>query len=241
MTGDRRYSEEEFAIIIRQASELHEGRAAGGTEGTTSGLSLAEIQAIAREVGLDADKVARAAAALPTGGGREGKGLLGGPVKYLYEAEVPGELAEGDMGRVLDTLRREVKHQGEAVDVLGALEWKSVGWTNQVHVTIAPRDGKTAVRILADRSATAVLATLFPILGWLIAAGLTAGSLEAVGLPAATIMGVGVLGAAGTVRLLWRHTGRSLGRTLRGLMSGLTSEIGSLTRPVELPPADPES
>jgi hypothetical protein len=125
------------------------------------------------------------------------------------------------------------------VDVLGALEWKSVGWTNQVHVTVAPRDGKTAVRILADRSATAVLATLFPILGWLIAAGVTASSIDAVGLTAAAVVGGAALGAVGTVRLLWRHTGRSLGHRLRDLMSVLTSEIGSLTRPEALPPGDP--
>ena len=59
--GGRRYSDEEFALILRRASEISEvGDARPG-----GGLSLSEIQQIAGEAGIDPTAVARAAAGLP--------------------------------------------------------------------------------------------------------------------------------------------------------------------------------
>lgn len=80
---DRTYSEE-FAVILRRAVELQE-RPTGQVPVRSEGFSLREIQAIAREVGLDPDAVARAAATL-TPEGRSGLArVLGGATSHELE------------------------------------------------------------------------------------------------------------------------------------------------------------
>lgn len=71
----RRYSEEEFALILRKASEiqLSEGRPKGTPE-AGSGLTLQEIRSIASEAGIDPEAVTRAASVLGAlGWGEEGR------------------------------------------------------------------------------------------------------------------------------------------------------------------------
>lgn len=81
---DRTYSEEELAVILRRAVELQE-RPTGQVPVRSEGFSLREIQAIAREVGLDPDAVARAAATL-TPEGRSGLArVLGGATSHELE------------------------------------------------------------------------------------------------------------------------------------------------------------
>jgi hypothetical protein len=46
--NDRTYSDREFALILAKASEL--ARSTGGTDLTSSGLSLTEMKRIAAEV-----------------------------------------------------------------------------------------------------------------------------------------------------------------------------------------------
>ena len=57
---DRRYSDEEFALILQRASKLQDradgaGRSRGAADGTpaSSGLSLQAVREIAEEVGLE--------------------------------------------------------------------------------------------------------------------------------------------------------------------------------------------
>ena len=65
MTSERRYSDEEFALILRNASALQERRSEGGAVVTSEGLTLEEIRSIAADVGLDPEAVTTAAALLP--------------------------------------------------------------------------------------------------------------------------------------------------------------------------------
>ena len=66
---ERRYSDEEFALILRRAVEI-EGRPTPEPEAPTlplppsDGLTLTEIQEIAGEAGIDPAAVAEAASAL---------------------------------------------------------------------------------------------------------------------------------------------------------------------------------
>ena len=82
---ERRYTDDEVALILRRAAEL------GGETGPSrsEGLSLAEIQPVAREVGIDPATVARAAAALPTRRRDRLTAILGGPMYFRLEAIVP--------------------------------------------------------------------------------------------------------------------------------------------------------
>ena len=65
---ERHYSDEEFAIILRTASEAPDGFPPALPPEPQDGLTLSEIKAIAAEVGIAPEKVSRAAALLPAGG-----------------------------------------------------------------------------------------------------------------------------------------------------------------------------
>jgi hypothetical protein len=66
MNPDRRYSDDDVARIIERATEAQESE--GGSLPSADGMTLAELQEIGREVGISADQIARAAAAIDRGG-----------------------------------------------------------------------------------------------------------------------------------------------------------------------------
>ena len=152
----RRYSEEEFALILRKASEI---QASGGSQPAgagTGGLTLEEIRSIATEAGIDPEAVTRAASILGALGWKEKGGLaaaiFGGPSKFYLDCEIPGRLPPEEMGRILEQIRRAAKHQGEASEVLGGVEWKTVGELSAINVNISPRGDSTSIQIVGDLS-----------------------------------------------------------------------------------------
>ena len=225
---DRRYSDEEFALILRKATELQEG---GAKPVPRTGMSLEEIRSIAVEAGIDPEKVAQAASLLSRSD-QPGTAvrLFGGPSSYHLEHTAQGEISQEDMGRLLEVIRRATRDQGHATSVLDALEWKTIGQTSQIHVNVTPRDGETTIQIMADRGATGILTFVGSGLPWLIAA-VAIGD----GLDVASVAGVaGILaGAAGgaflTFRTFWKSTTAGFRRKLAGLMEDLSSAVEDAT------------
>lgn len=66
MNPDRRYSDDEVARIIERATEVQKSERSSLP--SAEGMTLAELQEIGREVGISADQIARAAAAIDRGG-----------------------------------------------------------------------------------------------------------------------------------------------------------------------------
>jgi len=88
MSDQRRYREDEVKEIFDAASR------AGGVERSDSvdesGLTLAELQEVGREVGLEPSRIASAAAALEgTGATLPGRRLFGMPVSVARVVELP--------------------------------------------------------------------------------------------------------------------------------------------------------
>ena len=171
---ERRYSDQEFALILREASELKKVRSERG--GSRDGLTLAEMREIAREAGMDPDLVSRAAALVPEHRPSLAARIFGGPGKYRMVGRVPGEVPEEEMGRIVETIREVLRHQGVANKVLDTLEWRTVGETSAVCVNVSARDGETRLEVSVDRSGSGVLTYLFPtiagILGTVILASI---------------------------------------------------------------------
>ncbi|MCK5651239.1 MAG: hypothetical protein KAJ42_07675 [Gemmatimonadetes bacterium] len=159
---ERRYSDQEFALILREASELK--KVHSERRGSRDGLTLSEMQEIAREAGIDPDLVARAAALAPEHKLGLAARIFGGPAKYRMVGRVPGEVPEEEMGRIVETIREVLRHQGVANKVLDTLEWKTVGETSAVCVNVSARDGETRLEVSVDRSGSGVLTYLFPSL-----------------------------------------------------------------------------
>jgi DNA-binding transcriptional MerR regulator len=166
--GVRRYSEEEFALILRKASEIQDPPGGGSRRSRGHGLTLEEIQSIAREAGIDPQAVSRAAALLGSAewgekGGLAGR-IFGGPGTYHLSFQVPGRLPPEEYRAILELIRRTLEHQGEVAEVLGGVEWKTVGEVSAINVNISPHGGSTSIQIVGDRGAAGALTFIFPIL-----------------------------------------------------------------------------
>lgn len=232
MSGEQKYTESEFALILRKAVELQEGQRGADV---AQGLSLREIKAIATEIGLDPELVERAASLVPrTAEGKLAR-IFGGPSLYQMEYWAEGEIVEEDFGRMVDAIRRVTGHQGEVTEVLGSLEWKTVGEVSQILVSVSPRDGQTSVKILANRGPAAVLTFLFPGLAGLIGIGIAGAIIEPSTVPGVVSIIVAALGGALlTSRTLWGFTTRKFRARLHELMTSLSATVDrSLEAPKE--------
>jgi hypothetical protein len=221
--GEDRYTENEFALILRKAFELQEGQA--GVD-TSHGLSLEEIQAVAAEIGLDPALVERAASLLPRTKTSRLARVFGGPSTYQLEYSAAGEISKDEFGKVVDAIRRAAGHQGQVNEVLGSLEWNTVGELSQIHVTVSPRDGQTAIRVFADRGPAGALTFIFPGLAGLISIGI-AGAITEPGtaLGVVTLVTAAMSGAFLTARTIWKTTTSRFRPRLLNIMQAVSGTV----------------
>ncbi len=214
--GGRRYSDEEFALILRRASEISEvGDARPG-----GGLSLSEIQQIAGEAGIDPTAVARAAAGLPEQSHDRLVAFFGGPARYRHERTLPGKVSEEAQSRILQAIRRAAGHQGKTEHVLDSLEWQTIEEPSQIFVNVSARDTGTTIEVLGDRRTAYALTYFIPtfaaLLGSLILVAKVIEPTTALGV--AGIFG-STLGSAFIVaRTIWSRTSVAFRRKLGAIM-----------------------
>ena len=238
----KRYSEEEFALILRKASEIQvSGGSQPGRPGA-SGLTLDEIRSIAGEAGIDPEAVTRAAAILGALDWDEKSGLaakiFGGPDKYHLNCEIPGSLPPEEMGRILEEIRRAAEHQGEASEVLGGVEWKTVGELSAINVNISPRGDSTSVQIVGNRGPAGGVTFVFPMMASGILVGILGASFEPTSAAGIISLVTGTLGAGFlTARTIWSTTSRTFRKRLTGLMDQVSQAVERTARPSALPPA----
>ena len=234
MTNDgsnpRRYSEEEFALILRRASEIQETPGKAGAKVRSEGLTLEEMQSIAREVGIDPDAVTRAAAVLGAAEWEEKGGLVaavvGGPSKFHLDCEMPGRLPPEEMGRILEVIRRVAEHQGEASEVLGGVEWKTVGDLSAIHVNVSPRGNRTSVQVVGNRSAAGAISFTFPMAAAAILIGGLGAAFEPTSFVGISALITGLLGSGFMVsRTIWSSGTRKFRRRMTKLMEAVSRTV----------------
>lgn len=222
--SDRRFTDDEVALILRDASEAQEGRPARAGEG----LTLAQLKEIAAEVGLDPAQVEAAARRLVRSPSGARVPFWGTPVAPEFEREFPGELSPDDAAELVTTIRKVLGRRGISGSELGALEWKAQDAMGGRYVSVLSRDGTTRLRVfgnfrdglMALGTAGGVVLTVF-FSALLMALGLK----ELVG---PGVLPVGALLAALPVRALWRWRYRKEERTLADLAEALDEQIRDL-------------
>lgn len=164
MSEDQRvYSDEEFALILRQVAEL--GSRAEPPGAPSAGLTLTEMKAIAAQVGLDpalVERVARRLGAKATASPFER--LIGGPLRHDQEVRFPIKLDENRAALLLSAVRisaglagrRDVGHSGSM-----GITWHDGGDTEALSVTARPEVNDTAVSVVLDRRGTLGVVALF--------------------------------------------------------------------------------
>jgi hypothetical protein len=223
MSDDRRFSDEEFALILRKAAELQTSPTALRRSG---GLTLEDMKSIAAEAGLDPELVERAAGLVPRAP-REStfERLAGGPVKYRLEHTVPVELTDERIAALASAIRGAAEHHGTLDTNVAGLEWTSVGEPSQVYVTATRQGDQTHVTVAADRSGGAILTGFLNVTAGFVAAAVTGGIFDPEVGAAALFIGTGVLAGLTSARLIWTRTTRTVRRRLDAIMDGVTQTL----------------
>jgi hypothetical protein len=184
---DRKYTDEQMALILRRAGDLQEQREDGRH-------TLAEIQEIARQVGVDPKLVAHVAADLP----KQSPSVLTESATEVQtiETSLSQRVTPDQMGRLVDAVRRASGAQGTSRQVFDSVEWRA-GSEHELldlRVTITPGAERTNVRVQHDASGATFLGLMIGGAGALIGTGAAFSSLPLI---AGSLVTAGIVGTAG--------------------------------------------
>ena len=221
-----RYSDHEVRLILKEAAELQEREA--GAAGARDGLTLAELEQVASDVGLDPALVRRAAAKVDAKA-HAAPAFAGAPMRVILERALAGELPEAAHERVVDAVRLATGELG-TVSIIGrTLTWgaKSPGVTRQV--TVVSRDGRTTVRVEGNLGELAGVVQGVGGAASIVAALIAGGSAFEVAssVPvaiAAALAGVGGVWLLG--RLGFRAGERSERKEIEALLERVSAAVG---------------
>ena len=145
--GDgRRYTDREVRLILKSAVELQQR--ASDDEEPSGGMSLAQLEQVAGEAGIDPSVLRQAAAALdadlpPEGGNR----FLGAATEIVVERIVDAPLDEADFERLLAAIRAQTRHLGESSTVGRLFGWRGVVDGAKAEASVMPAGGRAQVRV----------------------------------------------------------------------------------------------
>ena len=201
--------------MLKRAAELQ-----GPTD--TSGLTLAELEQIAAEVGIDPAFVKTAATELEEGRPDTGFHFWGGPLSVDLERIVEGRVSEAKWEEAVAEIRRVFETAGETGKVGRTLEWTHRNQTGErMHVTVTPMSGQTRIRIFS-RLGDWAAAFHAPILSVSLALTILQFILLHLGLVLETGLALFIMGAAFMLaRLAFGALGRSQERKARKLLTRL--------------------
>ncbi|MCA9739356.1 MAG: hypothetical protein R3E98_12205 [Gemmatimonadota bacterium] len=145
----RRYSDEEVARLLKRATELQRHESAAPSR---DGLTLAELESIAREAGIDAALVRRAVHELdhdpPTGGAA--RIFLGERPTLLIERTFAGTLTPDELEGLVPEINAAANTTGQVSLVGRTLNFSSTAGGQHPRMTqimVSSRDGETRLRI----------------------------------------------------------------------------------------------
>jgi hypothetical protein len=120
---DRRYGEDEVAAIFQRAAEAQQTARRQLPPG--EGMTLAELQAIGREVGIPPELVAQAARSVDAAGSPASRRLLGFPIGVGCTVELDRHLSESEWERLVLDLRETFDARGRV-----SAQGRFRQWTN---------------------------------------------------------------------------------------------------------------
>ncbi|MEP6493940.1 MAG: hypothetical protein ABJF01_14760 [bacterium] len=233
--SDRRYDDEETAAIFRTAAEGLQTQPQQVAR--NDGLSLAELQAIGREVGISPDAVAQAAVALDVQSGASQRTVLGFPIGVTRTVTLERRITDAEWERLVVRFREVFQARG-ATRSDGALRQ----WTNgNLQILLEPTETGHRLRFAtlhggARASIGAGLTALGVAAAVVIATAVSGGLAHAApGIAFLATIGVGMI-ANGVLRL--PRWARLRGRQMEALAAQVALPPGSSALP--LPPPSVE-
>jgi hypothetical protein len=233
-----RFNEEEVGLILRRAAEVQVGRS----------MTLAELESVAAEAGIDAALVRRAATEVrsrqdpPTVSG----GGVFGPTLLVYERRIDGNVDPSAWEDLVAEIRRRMKMKGSIEQVGKELVWSSNprpgSGKRDIRVVVTSRRGYTLVRVeertggLAGGLYGGLMGGLLPFgLAWILPICIAALQTPVL-IP--LLIPVWVLASYWLARTIYRTALESRQRELQALADGLTESCAEVAA---LPPARSET
>ena len=221
----QRYSDQEMALILKRAAELQEGADGRGTQRT-----LAEIQAIAAEVGIDAPFVSEAVAELERP--RPRVGWLGAPTRFHDERNVAGSLGSNEVGELLDQARAELGLHGEVRQVFDGVELRLRSALGTSILTVGPRAGGTRIALTTERLDQAVVIAMGSVgIGLLAALGGVAIAINVTDnalIASAIVAASAIAGTVVSARALWFGIAERWRRRTQSIVGALAERAAQL-------------
>ncbi len=241
--AERRYSDREVARILERASELQED---APDDAETTGMSLADLELVAREAGLDPALIRRAAADIEHRRIAERSStFFGSPTTLRLERTIDGEISVDEYEPIVAEIHRILGEVGHASTLGRTLQWSTrrssrrLTDVREVRVTISPRNARTTIAV--EEPLRAVAAAVFGGvmgLGGVLALPLMAVGVNvfgsgtaALGIFAGTLAGSYLLARAILGRVAARRRSR-----LATLMQYLETHVDATATSSRLPP-----
>ena len=224
---DPRFSEQEMALILKRAAELQEGADGRGVQ-----RSLAEINEIASEVGIDQEFVAEAVAELQRPRARSN--WLGAPTRFHEEQSVPRKLTPDEISELLDQARAEMGLHGEVHQVFDGVELRVRSSLGASILTMGPRGEGTRIALTTERLDQAVVIGFGSVgIGFLTALGGVAIALNVTNsalLASAIVAGSGLAGTVVSARVLWLGIAERWRKRTRSIVGCLVDRAAELSK-----------
>jgi len=241
MSDDQRiYSDEEFALILRTATELANRAEPGATSAV--GLTLSEMKAAAAQVGFDPALVERAARLVAVNATASPlERLIGGPLRHHHTARLPIKLDETRAALLLSALRidagvagnKDVGHSGSM-----GMTWHDGGDMEALGVTARPAQDGTLVSVVLDRRGTLGVVTMASGITMFLAVLFAVFGLY----PEAPVLGytgllAGIGGTLALARGYWASSTRKVQERISAVMDTITQTLAQAEAPASSPPA----
>ena len=216
----RVYSDEEFALILRKATELASRAEPTGT--SSGGLTLSEIRAAAAQAGFDPALVDQAARLLATSAKSSPfERLIGGPMRLEHKIRFPVALDARRAAELLSAVRITAGEFGANTGHSGALgmTWRDGGDTEMLRVAAHTDQEGTSVSVVHDRRGTLALVGTFSGLVAFFAILFSVFALhpEAPALGYAGLL-VGIGGPLAAARAYWKSSTRKVQERIGAVM-----------------------
>lgn len=216
---DRKFNDEEVALIIKRAAELQQTQQAEEEPGNS--MTLVEVEQIAREAGIDPKLIRQAAHGLerPAEVARPSP-WLGAPTRLSFERVIDGEVPVDEFEPIINEVRRTFGDNG-VPSVLG----KTLAWSSSyqggrrrnngrmVNVSVVSRSGATTVRVEEEMQNVAA-----GVFGGLVGGGGGGSTGISIGI------GMGVFHSAPVAAALWVTVAASFYTLARTIYGRITSK-----------------
>ena len=147
--AERRYNEAELAAILRAAADAQSSSASPSDE--PGGYSLAEIERLASEVGIDPKHIASAADNLSSLPQAKPKFLFwGAPMRQTIERNYEGTIDNSSWEESVAELRNAFGSTGTAGVVGSSREWSGGHDFRLAHLVATPKSGRTRLRLTVN-------------------------------------------------------------------------------------------